>query len=1187
MTAAIEPAAAKTRMTTEDFIDLLAERQLVPTPIVRQLRAKASQGDHRITPDSILKFLVKKNLVTRPQAKELLETTLVVSDKAESSILGVAPPTLQFASPDVPKSDEDLSLAPLTDDDDDVPVPLKPLAKTPPANSRESTPAPASPRAAKPSRGATSAVDDLFPGPAVAAPEVAALEAIEGAADDLPTSSVPRLGGGKGKRSGKSKRPAKRRGKGQWDSPLLLLGGGSLVLLLVAGVVLWYLLFRESADAVLAQANDYFDKGAYAQAIEQYAHFTEKFPSHQDSSYAKVRRHLAGVWQAVDSPGDPAAGLDAVQTAINEIEDEPAFITDIQDGESKSGLSEAKRQLSALLTRIAKGIADKAEVAKDDAEAKERIAQLEKALALSSNSKYVPEQFRNAAELTAARATLERVQKRQARDADLAAALAKMDDAISKGDTATAYAVRAALLNAYPVLEDDAALAAKVREASQAAQSRVKFVADQRAAVTDDLRTAVIAALSLAERRGDSAAAPGAEGVVAVGVDSSLYGLQAADGALLWRRYVGSAANVVPLAIPENLIVAADTRAGGLVCLEAATGKLRWRLALDDKLTSPVLAGDRLLVGGESGKLFVIDAAGGALIGHVALPQPIRTPPAVNDRGDRIYVVADQSIIISLSAADLSCVGVYYLGHAPSSVIVPPIAVLNKLVVAENSGVDVSRLHVLALDEQGSPDKEVAGSRLAGLVATPLVEAGRRIAAVTSRGVAAVYEISGASDAKALAVIATRDAPNSRQLARFGLLHEGHLWMGGDQLAKLAILPTGNQLSVRSLAQNYDGDAFDYPLQLSGTLVVHVRRPAGRAGAVVAATDATTDQPAWETELAVPLAGAPAVDAVGLRLSAATATGAVYLLDRQAMSRGVQDQAFRAGTVFDEQVPYTDSVDLGGGRLAIAALGGRRLLYFRPDDPRQPVKAIELSGPLSAPPVRWNDGFAAATEVGQILLFESDSGAKAGAAFQPELKPDHAFHWLRPTVAGEGDGSTLLVSDGTEKLYAVVYKVEPAPHLEATAAVDVGPSPLVSPLVVAGKQVLAGTATGGLAGFELPELKPLERVELSGQVQWGPFATAAGALMALDSGELVLVGDDGAVRWRRKLERGPLGGEPLVSGDEATVLHTAGGLARINLGDGSESAYIDLAQPAVAGPVALGERYVVAAPDGALLVVNR
>ena len=91
-------------ITTDEFIDLLEQQQLIKESVARQLRAKSSQGDSRITPQSILKYLVKKELVTRAQARELLDTTLVVSDKAESSILGLAPLASQVVSPSRPSA---------------------------------------------------------------------------------------------------------------------------------------------------------------------------------------------------------------------------------------------------------------------------------------------------------------------------------------------------------------------------------------------------------------------------------------------------------------------------------------------------------------------------------------------------------------------------------------------------------------------------------------------------------------------------------------------------------------------------------------------------------------------------------------------------------------------------------------------------------------------------------------------------------------------------------------------------------------------------------------------------------------------------------------------------------------------------------------------------------------------------
>ncbi|MBA3480223.1 MAG: PQQ-binding-like beta-propeller repeat protein, partial [Pirellulales bacterium] len=476
--------------------------------------------------------------------------------------------------------------------------------------------------------------------------------------------------------------------------------------------------------------------------------------------------------------------------------------------------------------------------------------------------------------------------------------------------------------------------------------------------------------------------------------------------------------------------------------------------------------------------------------------------------------------------------------------------------------------------------------RLSGLVTTPLQTAARRVAAVTTLGQAAVFEVSAANDKAGLTILASREAQKEEPLAQFALLHDGHLWVAGNQLTKLAILPTGNQLPVRGLERNFRGDSFDFPLQTAGKLLIHLRRPAGSAGAIVAATDAEA-APIWETHLAVPPAGPPAVDSSGLRITAGAASGVVYLLDREAMTRRVQNEAERLAVVPAALPVFTDSIDLAQGRLVLGGVGGKQLLHFRPGNPRESLKAVDLAGPLSCPPVAWRDGFVAATNVGQVALLNADDASPVVTPFQPELTPGQEYRWLRPAVTGAAADSPLVISDGIRKLYLINVNAQPQPHLEAITTVPVDGAPLVTPLAVAGERVFAGTDKNQLASYTLPDLKADEPIALESRVAWGPHTAGDAVLLGLESGELVAVGADGAVRWRQSLKHGELGGAPLVDGENAFLLFPTGGIARIALANGAEAAYTELGQPAIAGPVAFGPRLVVAAPDGTLLIVNR
>ncbi|MEM9660440.1 MAG: PQQ-binding-like beta-propeller repeat protein, partial [Planctomycetota bacterium] len=354
------------------------------------------------------------------------------------------------------------------------------------------------------------------------------------------------------------------------------------------------------------------------------------------------------------------------------------------------------------------------------------------------------------------------------RDTDLANALTKMDQAISNGNTQAAYEARKALLHEHPTLHDDPQLAAKTLEVSQAERSVVRFEPESRAALTETPVSSVVATLVVAERRG--AAAAGVNGVVPFRIDGAIYALSAADGALLWRRFVGHDPGVAPISLPGGRIIVPDAEAKELVCLRADSGELIWRQPLVDALSTPVFAGNVLYVAGASGKLFILDAGSGSLKGRVEFGQPIHVPPAVSVDSERIYVVGEHSNLYALSSKDYACLGVYYLGHAKGSVTVAPVSVLDKVIVAENYGAETCRVHAVDVNAEGDAVAEAAANRLDGLIVTPMLIAGRRVATLTTKGAINVYEVAPGDGAAALNQLAARDAARGQQLARYGLI---------------------------------------------------------------------------------------------------------------------------------------------------------------------------------------------------------------------------------------------------------------------------------------------------------------------------------------------------------------------------------------------------------------------------------
>ena len=1111
-------------MKIDEFLKLLEARQLVSERVIKQVREKIAKGDRKITSKSLLKYLVKKELITRTQAKQLLETSLTVTAAAESSILG-----MQAITPEQQlKKDKKESAA------EEVPT-LSPL-DTPLAEIESAV------------REGLSSLDED-----------------EGAREELSEKDVRKdARTSRRKLKGKTKKGQK---KNEFDTPLLLFGGGGLIALILAGVIIGFLLTREDADAILAEAGGFFESESYTQAIKQYERFLEGHSGHPDASKAKVKLGLARIWKATSGTSQFSIALNTTKEVLDRIEDEKDF-------------EDAKKDLSVLLPKIAQGLAAQAEKESDPDKIVSLVTESKEALALCNNTKFIPTSFRDDVVIAGIDQTLDRVERDQEQRGKLGDALEAIQKQIDAANTAEAYAIHKQLLQDYPGLLSDESLAAKVREISAAEQTVVSFTEEQKAAQTDEHPSPFLAELALAARSGP---ASGASGVAAVRTAGAVFALDVNDGRLLWRKHVGHGAGLPVVTLDDGDFIIVDAVRHELVRLSAADGKLVWRQSFDGPIAPPAVVASRLLVTEKGGKLHVVDARSGERNGYVTFGQPLPVPPAVNKLGTRAYVIGQHSSLFTISLEDYSCLGVSFVGHERGSIAASPVVALGKVIVAENAGRDTSRLRVFSTDDMGAVTEQDTSRRLKGLVNTPLLVDGRRLVALTSRGQVTAYEVGSGSGKEVLTRIASRGAESGSAVARFGLVQGSHVWSAGDRLNKFEVLATGNRLPVAHIEFDYVGDTFDYPLQIVDELVIHLRHSKNHAGSIVSAMKADTGSALWETQLGVPLAGAPVVDQQGPTISAVTASGAAYTLDRQAMKARVQDQASQLPQ--SVKLPaLSDRADLGGGRLALSSKGEKTILHYSPEGA---LTEIELPSPIACPVTAWGNAFVAPTKVGQVYLYDSETGEQLGTPFQPQLDVSSSFAWLTPAVYDGSENSQLVVSDGKNMVYLLEQSGSPQPSLGAAAEAAVGGAPLRTRLAVLGDTVYAGTQTRELVRYALPSLEAQEAIGISGKIVWGPFNVGDQLLLTTGSGEMVCVERDEGVIWSQPLSHGQPQGEPLANAQGVYVTWQQGGLSRINPLDGSQSELMQLPQPAVTGPVAFGNRLLLASPDGALLILNQ
>ncbi len=140
--------------------------------------------------------------------------------------------------------------------------------------------------------------------------------------------------------------------------------------------------------------------------------------------------------------------------------------------------------------------------------------------------------------------------------------------------------------------------------------------------------------------------------VFAMGSAGSLTAIDLRSGQRQWERNIGG--NQTPWVAGQFVFVV--TGGADVAALNRADGKVKWVTPLTQYADAkrhkpilwagPVLAGDRLLIGGSTGDLLALSPYTGEIIGKLAIGSPIRLGPVVANRV--IYVLTDSGRLIAL-----------------------------------------------------------------------------------------------------------------------------------------------------------------------------------------------------------------------------------------------------------------------------------------------------------------------------------------------------------------------------------------------------------------------------------------------------------------------------------------------------------------------------------------------------------
>jgi outer membrane protein assembly factor BamB len=1159
------------------IIATVEQSNLVADEVVEELRQRLEKSRQPVDLKTAIKWLVQKEHITSEQGRRLLARTGGAASAAPARPApaddddlklfeepAAAPPATKGPSRKGPASppaqvDDDLELFPLDDEQQ--------------AAQPERAPAPPQPAKQPAARWAgTPQHRPERPKRPKAEPVYEEAEVYDAGSPDIFDAAQAHPGAEPPAREWRREKKEKKAAGSErsiWDTPFMLFGGGGLLLVIIAIVFFVFRMGRLSGDEMFKNAEKEWERGSYTQAVNLYDKYLEANPDHAEVSTARVHRGLAQMRQAVEGARDYTKTLATAEEILKEIAPEEKF-----------GL--AQDELRSLLPQIAQGLAKQAREKQDPA----LLDKTEEALKLVD--KYIRKTARPEQILAEVRASLELTKHTMGRDAALKEAVAGIEKTIADGAPQQAYEIRKNLLKQYPMLAGNADLQAAVLSLSKAEQAAVTYKAESRPAAPPDAQSPIEAEVVMADRQGKDA--PGVKGqIVQMLAGGAAYAFEADTGQILWRRFVGYDTTYVPRPIgvdAESDLLLVDSQRQEVLRVERRSGKLKWRHAVGEPFDAhPVVAREQIWLATRQGKLLTIELETGNSAGYVDLPQGLRVAPAFDSRGQTCFQLGENSNLFALSASNYQCQEVLYLGHEPESVHVSPVVVSPYIFIVEDQGAHDSLLHILIADDNGTNVRQAQEAMtLVGHVLAPLEASGRTLVAATDRGAIYSFEINPPDPGPPLVKVAERPADDRPPLVRYPLLKDTQLWVAGNGIVKYDVLASRGKLEPRSTKD--EGDIFIEPPSLLGGVLFHARRRGNQPDVVVAAVGAADSTRYWETRVAAPPAGAPLGDARSGGLLLFNRLGALFALSPDDLSQNrVKNAQASPNDLVD---PFSGAVSaslLADGQAAVssAAVGSRAWVATGAGAQHW----VMLPDLLGAPAVAFHGGLLAPGRLGQVTVIDPTTGKNLVQPFQPRLGRAAEYHWSTPLVIGD----EVLLADGESKLYRLAVADKPEPHLTALAEAKLQ-GPIAAPLAVAGQTAYAVNGEKELVAFGLGEggarsLSAGKSWPLDGAVAWGPYSAGSFVLVSTLAGQLLCLNDEQQLVWQMELKHGALSGTPLVSGDAVLIPTKSGRLCKLALTSGEEQGLLDVGEPLAAGPFALGERLLLAAKGGTLLVVAK
>jgi outer membrane protein assembly factor BamB len=946
------------------------------------------------------------------------------------------------------------------------------------------------------------------------------------------------------------------------SSPLVLSLVAALAILVGMGFWLKSIIAATLATRAFNSGMQDFEDGDYRTAMRNFDSFLATNPQDARSGKARVLRAFANVRQYVSREGATwSAALEAAQDMVEQHARLPEFRDEQVD-------------LADVILKIGEGLADRARSAADPtalAEAESTIA-LHARVGGQSAADFL-NRSRLPSKLTQARAAVLKAQV-------YSRALGEMDSALGEGVVARVYQARDDLVDRYADLSRDRAVLERMTAANELVRKAVRVDPTRRPAVTEPKRDCLgpPTSLVLRDARSGPAEAPSADMIVYAVADGHAYALDGPSGTPLWHNPVGSGAPFVPRSVPgDGTVLAFDARANELLRLEARTGSLKWRFALDEPIRDPPLVfGNQLAQVLPSGKLLLLDLNSGELLSSVNLGRPLARAPVLDELGQHLYVLGRRDCLFILARDPLGCVGVEYLGHADLAIPCPPARVGRFLVVPENDTLSESRWHILVLDEAGTHVRPVQEVAISGWTRDTPASSGSIVWATGDKGgyeAFAVGDYTGRSPFRSIARIAADASPSGPAFAL--ATSERELWVASGHTGHFTLDPQRESIQPK-LPLPQPGPALA-PIQVAGSNLIFTFQDQETGGVALMGVDAESGSIVWRTVL-------------GARwptpLTASSEPGALTAIGRDGSEVSISKAHIARGGFVVLSMPAPGAFALpAGSRLEIQGDGKRTaalvphppsdLVWIQQPDKRPGWRKLVLPTALAAEPLFWGGGILVPGSDARVYLIDTVTARSRAEPFVPKFDRDHQGTWLAPVLLSDG---AVGLADDVGRVRRIALRTAPVPRLMSEADATLDQRIIADPASTGGAVIIA-TADRRVRALAVRDLSPVGSWELAAPLAEPPIGTAGFGFVLDRAGGVMAFARDGHRAWSINLGAEVVG-LPLVRDRSVWFLTRDGTLHERGLSDGAGRTPLALGVLPGGGILETGASPVIAAGRG-------